>query len=290
MTEMRYESPTTLAAAVALLSGGGGTARVLAGGTDLIIQMRSGRVDPELLVDIKRIAELKTITATAGAYRVGAAVSGMELMEDNAFGREWPGVVDGVSLIGSIQVKGRATVGGNLCNASPAADSVPALIAAGARVSIAGPAGLRDMPVEEFVTGPGKTALAAGEIVTALLFPKRPARSADAYLRFTPRTEMDIAVVGCGVSLTLDAQGVCTQARVALGAVAERALLVPEAAAAIVGTKLDSAALKRLGEAARLACRPIDDKRGTREFRLKIAPVMAVRAAEKALQRAKEKN
>ena len=127
-------------------------------------------------------------------------------------------------------------------------------------------------------------------MVVALLFPKRPPRSGDAYLRFTPRTEMDIAVVGCGVNLSLDDKGVCTRARVALGAVAARALLVPEAAAAIVGAKVDSAALKRLGEAASAACRPIDDKRGTREFRLKIAFVMAVRAAEKALERAKERN
>ena len=290
MSEMRYESPMSLAAAVALLSGGAGKARVLAGGTDLIVQMRGGHLEPELLVDIKRIAEMKEIASTDGGYRIGAAVSGMELMEHETFGREWPGVVDGVSLIGSIQVKGCATVGGNLCNASPAADSVPAMIAAGARVSIVGPSGIREMPVEEFVMSPGKTALTRGEIVVALLLPKRPPRSGDAYLRFTPRTEMDIAVVGCGVNLSLDGKGVCTQARIALGAVAARALLVPDAAAAIVGAKVDSAALKRLGEAARAACRPIDDKRGTREFRLKIASVMAVRAAEKALERAKERN
>lgn len=287
MSEMRYEAPKTLAEAVALLAGAQGRARVLAGGTDLLIQLRAGRIEPELLVDIKGILEMSQIVAEGGGYRVGAAVTGMQLIEHEAFARQWPGVVDGVKLIGSIQVKGRATVGGNLCNASPAADSVPALIAAGAVASIIGPAGRREAAVETLVVGPGKTSLAVGEILTSLLLPPRPAHSGDAYLRFTPRTEMDIAVVGAGVNLTLDPQGVCTQARVALGAVASRALLVPEAAAALIGTKVDAAALQELAAAARAACRPIDDKRGTREFRLKLAGVMVCRAAEIALDRAR---
>ena len=287
---MRYETAKTLEAAVALLLGAKGQARVLAGGTDLLIQMRGGRIAPELLVDIKGIPEMTSIVAGSSGYRVGAAVSCMQLVEDGAFAREWPGVIDGVKLIGSIQVKGRATLGGNLCNASPAADSVPALIAAGARVSIAGPAGSREVPVEEIAIGPGKTSLARGEIVTAILLPPRAPHSGDAYLRFTPRTEMDIAVVGAGVNLSLDAQGVCSQARVALGAVAERALLVPEAAAALIGTRVDSAALARLAAAARAASRPIDDKRGTREFRLEIVGVMARRAAEMAFERAGRKH
>ena len=290
MNEILYEAPKTLETAVALLSGAKGLARVLAGGTDLLIQMRGGRVAPGLLVDIKGIPEMTSIVAENGALRFGAAVTCMELVEHEAFARTWPGVTDAVKLIGSIQVKGRATVGGNLCNASPAADSVPALIAAGAVASIVGPGGRREARVEDIATGPGKTSLAKGEIVVSLLLPLRPPRSGDAYLRFTPRTEMDIAVVGVGVNLTLDEQGVCAQARVSLGAVAERALLVPEAAAALIGTKVDADALKRLAAAARAACRPIDDKRGTKEFRIKIAAVLARRAAEIALDRARRKN
>ena len=286
MNELRYEAPATLAAAVALLAGANGKARVLAGGTDLLIQMRSGRIEPGLLVDIKGIPEMTSIAAENGGYRVGAAVSCMQLIEHAAFSGTWPGVTDAVKLIGSIQVKGRATVGGNLCNASPAADSVPAMMAAGAVVRIVGPGGTREAPVENIATGPGKTSLAGNEIVTSFLLPRRAPHSGDAYLRFTPRTEMDIAVVGAGVNLTLDDKGYCTHARVALGAVAERAVLVPDAAAALVGTRGDAAALERLAAAASAACRPIDDKRGTRAFRIEVAGVMARRAAEIALARA----
>ena len=287
---MRYEAPKTLQQAIALLSGANGQARALAGGTDLIIQMRSGQADPGLLVDIKAIPEMKSIVADTGGYRVGAAVTCMELIENEAFARAWPGIIDGAKLIGSIQVKGRATIGGNLCNASPAADSVPALIAAGAIVCIVGPQGRREALVEEFVSGPGKTTLANGELVTSFLLPRRAPHSGDAYLRFTPRTEMDIAVVGAAVNLTLDDTGICSRARVSLGAVAARALLVPEAAAALIGTQVDAAALGRLTAAASAACRPIDDKRGTKEFRIKVAGVMARRAAEIATERARRRN
>ena len=284
---MRYEAPDTLDAALSLLADAGGTARVLAGGTDLLVQLRAGRVAPTLLVDIKRIPELRSLEPCDGGWRIGAAVTGMELIEHEPFAAAWPGIVDGVRMIGSIQVKGRATLGGNLCNASPAADGVPALIAAGALATLAGPAGRREVPVEQIATGPGRTCLAPGEVLVSLLLPPRPPRSGDAYLRFTPRTEMDIAVVGAGVNLTLDASGVCRQARVSLGAVADRALLVPEAAAALVGTELDDAALQRLAEAASAACRPIDDKRGTCEFRTRVAGVLARRAAQRALERAR---
>ena len=284
---MRYEAPKSLEQAGALLSSANGRAKVLAGGTDLMIQLRSGRAAPELLVDVKFLPELRSVLAEAGGYRVGAAVTCMELIENAAFAQAWPGIVDGVKYIGSIQVKGRATMGGNLCNASPAADSVPALIAVGAVVCILGPQGRRETPVEAFVTGPGKTTLARGELVTSFRLPQRAAHSGDAYLRFTPRTEMDIAVVGAAVNLTLDGKGVCNAARLSLGAVAERALLVSEAAAALIGTKVDEAALQGLGAAASAACRPIDDKRGTKEFRVKVAGVMARRAAAIALERAR---
>jgi CO/xanthine dehydrogenase FAD-binding subunit len=285
---MQYEAPQTLEAASALLAGAGGVARVLAGGTDLLVQMRGEFVDPDLIVDIKNIPEMRSITLEDGRYRVGAAVPGIEIMEHEGFNATWPGVVDGVGLIGSIQIRGRATMGGNLCNASPAADSVPAMIAAGAVASVVGPNGRRDVPVEEIAIGPGKTSLEKGEIVASFLFPERTARSGGAYLRFIPRTEMDIAVVGVGVDLTLDESGVCTRAKVALGAVAERPLVVEDGAAALVGTKIDDHALENLAAAASAACRPIDDKRGTIEFRTDVAGVFAKRAALKAVERARQ--
>ena len=287
MSEMRFEQPKTAEAASALLASTQGLAKVLSGGTDLLIHMRNGNVKPELVLDVKGIAEMNAITIENGGYRFGAAVSCMQLLENKAFAETWPGVIDGANLVGSIQVRGRATVAGNLCNASPAADTVPAMIAAGAIASVVGPAGRREVPVEQIPAGPGKTTLAKGELIVSFFLPKRAPNSGDAYFRFTPRTEMDIAVVGVGLSLTLDDKGVCTAARVSLGAVAERALLVPEAAAALIGTKVDDAALAKLAAAASAAARPIDDKRGTKEFRIKIAGVLARRAAEKALARAK---
>ena len=284
---MRYEAPETVEKATALLAEGGAEARVLAGGTDLLVQMRADVVDPDLIVDIKRIKETRTITEEGGGWRIGAAVTGAELKEHPRLKHVWPGVIEAANLIGSTQVQGRATLGGNLGNGSPAADSVPALIAAGAVATLAGPGGRRDLPVEDVMLGPRKLALRKGEFIVSFLLPPRPPRSSDAYLRFIPRTEMDIAVVGAGVSITVDAGGTITAARVALGAVAPRVLLVPEAAAAIVGSRLDRPAQDRLEEAARAACAPIDDKRGTVEFRVEVAGVLARRAALIALDRAR---
>jgi carbon-monoxide dehydrogenase medium subunit len=272
---------------VALLAAANGEARVLAGGTDLLVQMRADIVDPELIVDIKRIPETRAVTEEKGGWRIGAAVTGAELKEHARLRKVWPGVVEAANLIGSTQVQGRATLGGNLCNGSPAADSVPALIAAGAVATLAGPRGKRDLPVEDVMLGPRKLALGKGEIVVSFLLPPRPPRSGDAYLRFIPRTEMDIAVVGAGVSLTVDAGSTITAARVALGAVAPRVLLVPQAAQALIGSRLDAAAQQRLEAAARAACQPIDDKRGTTEFRIEVAGVLARRAALIALDRAR---
>ncbi len=290
MSEMRYEAPKTLEAAVALLSAASGVGRVLAGGTDILIQMRGGRVEPELLVDIKGIVEMRAISAENGGFRFGAAVTAMELHEHKAFSKAWPGLTEAAMLIGSYQIKGRATVGGNLCNASPAADSVPALIAAAATATIVGPNGRREVKVEDIATGPGKNSLAKGEIIASFLLPARPANAGDAYLRFIPRTEMDIAVVGAGINLTLDDKGVCKAARVCVGAVAERALLVQPAADALIGSTVDAAALERMGAAVSAACRPIDDKRGTKVYRIKVSGVMAKRAAAIALDRARRKN
>ena len=284
---MRYEAPESVEGAVRLLAGGGPRGRVLAGGTDLLVQLRAGVIAPELVVDIKRIRETREIVEHDGTLVVGAAVTGAELGEHEAAKSMWPGVVEAAELIGSTQIQGRASLAGNLCNASPAADTVPALVAAAATCRVAGPNGTRRVPVEDVCTGPGELSLGDGEFVVALELPPRPRCSADAYLRFIPRTEMDIAVVGAGVSLTVDDGGRCTAARVALGAVAPTVILVEEAGAALVGTDCDEAALDAMTAAARAACRPIDDKRGTAEYRTKVAGVLAARAARIAVERAR---
>ncbi|MBL6951509.1 MAG: xanthine dehydrogenase family protein subunit M [Alphaproteobacteria bacterium] len=286
---MRYEAPGSVDEAVTLLADAKGDARVLAGGTDLLVQIRAGMISPDLVVDIKKIAETKGITANGGGFSVGASVPGAELGAHAAFKAAWPGVVEGAELIGSTQVQGRATMAGNLCNASPAADSVPALIAAGATCTVVGPKGRREVPVGDIPTGPGKTSLADGEFIVDIKLPARPAHASDAYLRMIPRTEMDIAIVGAGVNLVLDDSGTCIEACVVLGAVGPKTIIVADAAAALVGSKVDAAALAAVSAAASAAATPIDDKRGTVEYRTKVAGVMASRAAAIAADRARSK-
>jgi CO/xanthine dehydrogenase FAD-binding subunit len=286
MTDIRYLAPRTLDEAVGAFAAAAGAARILAGGTDLLVQMRNGAVRPGLIIDIKKIDELTSVEETAdGGFRIGAAVSGAVLAEHPRFGQVWPGVLEAVNLIGSTQVQGRASAGGNLCNASPAGDSVPAMIAAGAVVTVQGPNGRRQMPVEAVPAGPGRTTLAPGEILVSFTLPPRPLGSGDAYLRMIPRTEMDIAVVGCGVSLTLS-KGTVTAARVGLGAVAPTVLLVEDAAKALIGSKLDDAALEAAAAACRAACRPINDKRGTIAYRTRTAGVLLKRVVGIAADRA----
>ncbi|MSQ60596.1 MAG: xanthine dehydrogenase family protein subunit M [Betaproteobacteria bacterium] len=281
---MDYRSPTTAKDAAGLLAQDG--AYGLAGGTDLLVKLRTGFVAPRMVVDLKAVPRLRGIESDARGWRIGAATPCAEIGEHAGFTAAWPGVVEALQLIGSTQIQGRATLGGNLCNASPAADSVPALIAAGAVCEVAGAQGEREVPVEQIITGPGRNALARGEFIMGFRLPKPTGRAGDAYLRFIPRTEMDIAVVGVGVSLALDAQGVCTHARVGLGAVAPTPLLVAAGAKALIGTRVDDAALKALAAAASAACKPIDDKRGTIAYRIKVAGVLARRAAKIALERA----
>ena len=284
-----YTAPSTVEEAVRILAGAPGTAKVLSGGTDLLVQLRSGRAKPGLIVDIKKIPGIFGIREEAGAFVIGAATSGAAIGECAALVRAWPGVVEAANLIGSTQIQGRATLAGNLCNASPAADSVPALIAARATCVVAATNGRREVPVETIATGPGRTSLKRDEFIVEFRLPKRPPRSGDAYLRFIPRTEMDIAVVGAAVNLTRDGAGVVTDARVVLGAVAPTAVLVADGAAALIGKKLDEAALAGLDKAARAACKPIDDKRGTIAYRTKVAGVLARRAATIAYERAGER-
>nr|WP_309503397.1 xanthine dehydrogenase family protein subunit M [uncultured Roseovarius sp.] len=286
---MQYFKPQTAAEATDILAKGAGKARILAGGTDLLVQLKSGMIEPESIVDIKHLDGIRDITQEDGGYRIGAAVPGIKLGQHAGVVALWPGVVEACELIGSTQVQGRCTMVGNLCNGSPAADSVPAMAAANAVVRIVGPDGTRDCAVIDIPTGPGKTSLKPGEFVTSVFLPARPPRASDAYLRFIPRTEMDIAVASAGVSLELAEDGTIAAARVTLGAVGPKVMLVEDAANAIVGTKLEDAAIDALMAACRAAASPIDDKRGTVEFRTHVAGVLAKRAARIAMQRAGDK-
>ncbi|MCO6187669.1 xanthine dehydrogenase family protein subunit M [Rhizobium sp. L1K21] len=284
---MRYHSPTSFDEAVGIAAKAQGVTRFLAGGTDVLVQMRAGAVLPDDLIDVKKIPGVRDITRTPdGGWKIGVAVSGAELGAHEELCRDWPGVVEGMELVGSTQVQGRATLTGNLCNGSPAADSVPGLVAAGATVTVTGANGTREVAVQDIPSRPGKTSLAQGEVISAINLPPRGENAGDAYLRFIPRTEMDIAVVGCAVSLRVDGHKI-VEARVALGAVAPTVLLVSDAADALIGSTLDDAALEALATAARAACKPIDDKRGTVEFRVDVAGVLARRAARIAYDRAK---
>ena len=286
---MRYERPDTIDNATRLLAETSGRAFVLAGGTDLLVRMKNDDFEADVVVDIKSIPGMQDITQTDDGFVIGAAVPCAALNEHAALSAAWPGVVEGANLIGSTQVQGRCTMVGNLCNASPAADSVPALAAASAQVKITGPNGSRMSAVEDVPSGPGKTTLAPGEIIEAILLPKRPAAASDAYLRFIPRTEMDIAVVGAAVNLSLDAQGVVQTARVVLGAVAPTVIVSDDAAQTLLGTKLEDTALDALEAVCSAAANPIDDKRGTIEFRKHVAGVLARRAAQSAYARAEGK-
>jgi CO/xanthine dehydrogenase FAD-binding subunit len=284
MLAIRYETPQSIAEAVRLMAADPG-AHVLAGGTDLLVQLRAGVRLPSAFVDVKRIPELMSITIDSQGLRLGAATAAAVVGEHAGLRRLWPGLAESVQLIGSTQIQGRGSVGGNLCNASPAADTTCALIVNRAECIIAGPDGERAVAVEEFCIAPGRTVLRRGELLVALRVPHPAARSSDAYLRLIPRSEMDIAVVGAAVSVTLDARGVCTGARVAIGAVAPTALRVPEAERALVGSSLDEASLKRAAAAASAAARPIGDKRGTAAYRRTVAGVLTRRAAVIAARR-----
>lgn len=284
---MRYHTPRSFSDAATIAEASTGTLRFLAGGTDVLVQMRAGMVQPDDLIDLKHIPGVDRITPTPeGGWRIGVAVPGIVLGAHEGLLRDWPGVVEGMNLVGSTQVQGRATLAGNLCNGSPAADSVPGMVAAGAVVTVTGPKGDRDIPVEQVPTGPGRTSLAKGEVISAITLPPRGKNGGDAYLRFIPRTEMDIAVVGCAVNLRLDGDRI-VEARVALGAVAPTVILSEAAAKAIIGTTLGEAALAALAKAAEAAAKPISDKRGTKEFRIEVAGVLARRAAQIAYDRAK---
>jgi len=287
MSDTQYLAAKTIDEAVQAHNQANGSARFLAGGTDLLVQIKSGIKKPNLVIDVKKIVELNNIEEISeNEFIVGASVSGANLNRNKKFSSLWPGVIEAFRLIGSEQIQGRASLGGNLCNGSPAGDSVPALIAAGCTAIIAGPDGKKELPIEEFHTGPGKTVLKNGEMLVSLKFPKRESNSSDAYLRMTPRTEMDIAVVGCGVNLTLD-NDICTSVRVSLGAVAPTPLLIKEASDIMVGTNLNSQVLEKVAKICMESCNPINDKRGTIEYRTKVAGVLFKRSTLITIDRIK---
>lgn len=289
MGEYAYSAPTSVAEAVAMLkehASQGVRTQILAGGTDLLVQLQGLDKEPRTIVDVKKIADVKRLEIGADETFIGAAIPSAILNENAQLKALFPGLLEAADLIGSTQIQGRASIGGNLCNASPAGDSIPAMIACSATCVVAGASGTRELPVEDFVTGVGKNALEAGELLIGLKLPNPPEHASSAYLRFIPRTEMDIAVAGCGVAVELDGSGTCTAARVAIGAVAPTALLVPEAAAALVGSKLDEAALAAAGTACSAAASPISDKRGTVDYRRKVVGVLCRRAVAIARDRA----
>jgi carbon-monoxide dehydrogenase medium subunit len=285
-----YAAPRTVAEAVALLADKGSRARVLAGGTDILVQLREGRRDLDLLVDVKNIPEVNELAYDPQqGLRVGAAVPCCRIYEDAAISRAYPGLIDAVSLVGGIQIQSRASLGGNLCNASPAADTIPPLIAHESVCVVAGPAGTRETPAESFCTGPGRTVLGRGEFLVGLRIPPPRPRSGAAYLRFIPRNEMDIAVVGTGVSVTLDeGRSRCVAARIALAAVAPTPLLVPEAGAALVDGPLTDTLIDKAASLAQAAARPISDMRGDADYRRHLVGVLTRRALRGAVARAKE--
>jgi carbon-monoxide dehydrogenase medium subunit len=283
-----FARPETLDEAVGLLAEHGEKARVLAGGTDLLVHLRGGALQPDLVVDGKGIAELNELRYSPDSgLTLGAAVPCYRVYQNEEIAAAYPGVIDAAALIGGIQIQGRASFGGNLCNAVPSADSIPAMIAHSVTCKIAGPNGTREVPVEDFCTAPRKNVLEPNEMLVSLHFPPPPSGFGARYLRFIPRNEMDIAVAGAGVSVQL-ANGTVKAARVSLAAVAPTPLVVDEAAAALEGKAPTAENIQAAAEAAREAARPITDMRGTIEFRKHLCEVLTRRALTTAVERAKE--
>lgn len=289
MRDFEYEAPSSVAEAVRVLSQHNGSARPLAGGTDLIDQIRTGRHTPQVVVDIKKIPELSVLELSAGGLRLGAAVPCYRIYGDARISAAYAALADSARIIGGIQIQSRASIGGNLCNSGPAADSTPSLIALGAVAVVAGPKGQREVAVENFCTGPGKNVLAPGEFLVELKFPARPPHSGSHYRRFIPRNEMDIAVVGVAASVVLDDKlEKFVSARVALGAVGPTPLFAADVGKLLAGQPVNEQTIAKAADAARSIAKPIDDMRGTKEFRLHVTGVLTRRVIEEAVQRARQ--
>jgi carbon-monoxide dehydrogenase medium subunit len=288
MQSFDYRAPESVDEIASLLAGQNGNAKILAGGTDLIVQLREGRRKTGLVVDIKHIPELTQVTYDGGTgLSIGAAAACHAICSNPIVQQKNPGLVDAIHLIGGVQIQNRASVGGNLCNASPAADSVPALIVHEAVCTIAGPDGRRRLPVEEFCIAPGQNALQAGEFLVSINVPTPPEKFGAGYLRFIPRNEMDIAVVGAGASVVIADDGRrFVSARIALGAVAPTPLLALSAGAFLAGREITRANVREAARLAQALARPISDLRGTAEHRRHLCAVLVERALDIAIQRA----
>ena len=291
MRAIQYAAPASLGDAVALLTQFGPRARILAGGTDLIVQVRENLRDWDVFVDGKQIPELASLAFDpATGLTLGAAVPCYQIYNNPEVEQHYPGLTDAARIIGGTAIQGRASIGGNLCNSGPAGDSIPALIAYGATARIAGPNGERSVPVEEFCTAPGRNVLQPEELLVSLQLPVPAPKSGGRYLRFIPRNEMDIAEVGVGAWVQLNEAGdTITAARVALGAVAPTPLYVAEVGAALAGKAPTAENLQAAAVIARNAARPIDDMRGSIEHRKQLAAVLTRRALQGALDRAQSR-
>lgn len=289
MKDFSYSAPATLAEATKLLAGANGKAKILAGGTDIIVQLREGLREADVVVDIKKIPELAELSySLAKGLRLGASVPCYRIYDDSAIAAAYPALADAARIVGGWQIQTRASVGGNLCNSSPAADTIPALIAHGATCVIAGPKGERQVKAEEFCTAPGRNVLQPGELLVTLVFPPPAKKSSSAYERFIPRNEMDIAVVGAGSWLQLAADGeTVEQARIGLGAVAPTPKYADEASRWLAGKPATEDVFARAGELARNVATPISDMRGTAEYRMHLVGVLIKRTLVKAAQRAR---
>jgi CO/xanthine dehydrogenase FAD-binding subunit len=290
LQEFDYVRAKSEAQVVSLLSRDGTKVCLLSGGTDLVPQLREGRRHAKLVVDIKQVPEANELAYdSVQGLRIGAAVPCHRICGDPTIARVYPGLIDAVSLIGGTAIQGRASLGGNLCNASPAADSIPALIVHRAACIITGPNGRRQVPAENFCTAPGQNVLQQGEFLVSLrISPFPAARFGAAYLRFTPRNEMDIAVVGAGASVILnDSLEAFVSARIALGAVAPTPLFVSEAGEYLAGKPVSAKAILEAARIAQTVARPISDMRGTVAQRQHLAAVLTRRALERAIERAR---
>ncbi|MCP4172799.1 MAG: xanthine dehydrogenase family protein subunit M [Fuerstiella sp.] len=290
MIDFEYAAPTQLDEAIRLLAAAGDGTRILAGGTDIIVQLREGLRSADLVVDIKKISELTQLKLSGDkGLHLGASVSCRRIYDDQNIAASYPGLADAVRIIGGWQIQSRASVGGNLCNSSPAADAIPPLIAYSTTAHIAGPGGKRMVPVEEFCTAPGHNILQQGELLVALTLPPQPSSAGSAYQRFIPRNEMDIAVAGAASWVQLDQSGErIEQARIALSAVAPTPVFAVDASEWLKGQVVSEEVFAEAGELAKRVASPIDDMRGTAEYRTHLVGVLTKRTLATACQRARK--
>ena len=288
MRAIEYHAPTTLRDAVAIMAEYGDRASPLAGGTDILVQLRGGRRDSDCLVDTKKVPELNGIRLDDNGLQLGAAVPCYQIYQDAAVAAAYPGLIDAAGLIGSIQIQGRASIGGNLCNAAPSGDSIPPVITLGGEAHINGPNGWRTLPAADFCTGPGRNALAEGELLVAIQLPAPAAHSGTAYLRFIPRNEMDIAVAGVSSTVVLDESGqTIRSARIALASVGPTPILATAAGESLAGQAVSDGAIAEAGRLASEAASPITDMRGTIRQRHHLVDVLTRRTLNIAIRRAR---